>query len=523
MSAPADCLFKGACIVDGTGAKAFIGDVAIAGQQIVAVGRLNGLAAEHTERCEGLVLAPGFIDIHTHADVALLRQPRAEPAVFQGVTTQVFSNCGIGFAPLTDSSVSVQRDLFGPVFGPDEGVDWSWRSVGEYLDRLDGHVATNVVFLVPHAALRIAVMGLETRPANEEERNQMCRLLRESLEAGAAGLSTSPWYAPLCAAEAREFRELMGVVREYGGVYATHMRSYTSGLLSSLQEEIEHSAQTGVPVQVSHLACVGKPNWGLSERVLEMLAKARERGIDITCDSYPYLAGCTLLFAMLPNWVKAEGPQHILEKVRHPQTRARIVADLSREYFDWSQGQICGVATEKNKPLEGRGFAEVARERGICPAELVCALLDEEDLKVSFLIHTGNEADMRTILASPFQMVGSDGLHLEGRTHPRLFGTFPRVLGRYVREERVLTLEQAIHKMTGAPAARLGLKDRGILRPGAAADLVLFDPNTVSDTATYEDPCRFPVGIRQVLVNGTLVLRNGKHTGALPGRVLRKR
>lgn len=517
-----DWLFRGATIVDGTGAPAYTGDVAVRGEQITAVGRLEAANAARVVECAGRVLAPGFIDIHTHADIALLNQPRQETAIFQGVTTQAFSNCGIGFAPLTDESAPLTRSLFGPIFGRVSDVAWDWRSVDEYLTRIDGTAATNSVFLVPHAALRIAVLGIEGRAATDAERERLCDLLREGLDAGAVGLATSPWYSPICAADPREFEALARVVGERGGIYATHMRSYTDGLFHSLEEEIERCARTGTSLQIAHLHCVGKPNWGQSGRVIEMLAAARARGVDVLCDTYPYLAGCTLLFAYLPAWVTAEGPEGVLPRLRDPQTRARIIRDLDAGYLDWSHGQICGVASERNKPLEGRGFAEVARERGVSASELVCALVDEEELKISVLVHTGNEPDMRAILASPYQMVGSDGLHLEGRTHPRLYGTFPRVLGRYVREHGVLTLEKAVWKMTGAPAARLRLANRGVIRPGAAADLVLFDPETVNDTATYEDPCRYPVGIEMVLVNGRSVKEGERHTGELPGRVLRR-
>jgi len=518
----ADWLFRDALVVDGTGAAVFRADVAVTGGSIAAVGHLAGVQARHTVAGAGRVLAPGFIDIHTHADVALLADGCHAPKVMQGVTTEVFCNCGIGFAPLTDHSAPLLRDLYGPIFGPDPGVEWAWRSVAEYLERLDGRAAVNVAFLVPHAALRAAVMGLEARPASEDELSRMGALLRQGMEAGAFGFTTSPWYAPMNSAQAHEVRTLMRVAGDYGGLYATHMRSYTDRLVESLAEEIGHAEATGVKLQVAHLACVGKPNWGRSAQLLEMIAAAHARGVDVWCDTYPYLAGCTLLYAMLPEWVTQDGPQGVLPRLRDPELRARAVADLAAGHVDWSRGQVCGVASAANKALEGRSFAEVARERGVTPDELVCDLVVEEELRVSFLAHTGSEEDLRAILASPYQVVGSDGLHLEGKTHPRLYGTFPRVLGRYVRESRVLTLEQAVYKMTGAPAGRLGLSDRGVLRPGAAADLVLFDPATVQDTATYEDPCRYPDGIELVMVNGVPVKEGDRHTGALPGRVLRK-
>lgn len=517
-----DLLFRDALVIDGTGAAPQRGSLAVQQGRIAAIGPLAGATARRLVECGGRALAPGFIDIHSHADVALLADGRHTPKVMQGVTTEVFSNCGIGFAPLTDASAPRLRALFGPIFGPDPGVDWEWRSVAQYLERVEGRTAVNVAFLVPHAALRAAVMGLDARPASDAEIAQMGDLLRQGMEAGAFGVTTSPWYAPMGAAEAREFRHLMRIAGEYGGFYATHLRSYTDRLAESLAEEIAHAEATGVPLQVAHLACVGRPNWGRAPKILGQIEAARDRGVDVLCDSYPYLAGCTLLYAMLPEWVTRDGPEGVIPRLRDPALRARAVADLAAGHVDWSQAQVCGVASEANKPLEGRSFADIARERGVTPDELVCDLVVEEALRISFLAHTGNEEDLRTILASPWQMVGSDGLHLAGKTHPRLYGTFPRLLGRYVRDGRVLSLPQAIHKMTGAPAARLGLRDRGVIRPGAAADLVLFNPDTVQDTATYEDPCQHPVGIDLVLVNGEPVVEGGRHTGALPGKVLRR-
>jgi len=516
-----DLILRGGMVVDGTGAPARRADVAVRGGRIAALEPLPPeVAAARVLDASGLVVAPGFIDIHTHADIALLARPTHEPKVMQGVTTEVFSNCGLGFAPATDAGLAIQRDYLLGLFGEDHGVDWGWRSVAELLDRYRGGVATNVAYLIPHGSVRVSVMGMAARPASANEIARMVAMVRRGMEEGAWGLSTGLWYAPMSSADRSEMVALCRAVAECGGFYAIHMRDYSDGILAALEEAIALSEESGCPLQVSHLQ-IGQPrNWGRSEEVLAAIDRARARGVDVTVDSYPYTAGSTLVQALLPAWATEGGSRAILARLRDPETRARIAAAVDEEPRDWARVVLCGARTAKNRAAEGETFARLAAIRGVSVGELVCALLEEEELQACFIAHAGDERDVRAILAHPAQMVGSDGLHLPGKTHPRLFGTFPRLLARYVREERLLTLEQAVHKMTGAPAQRLGLRDRGLLRVGAAADLVVFDPATVRDTATYDDPCRYPEGIPWVIVNGAVVKEGDRHTGALRGEVL---
>lgn len=363
-------------------------------------------------------------------------------------------------------------------------------------------------------------MGMAERPATPDELDAMVRLVRQGMEEGARGMSSGLWYAPMSYGAPEETIELCRVVAEHGGFWAVHMREYGDGLLDALAEVIRVGEASGVPVQVSHLQTSGPHNAGRSHEALAMIEAARSRGVDVMCDSYPYIAGSTLLQAMLPTWAVAGGPEATLRRLSEPETHQRIADDLDAQPRDYEHTYLSGTRSLSNEPFEGQPLAAIARARGVGVGELVCRLLQEEELLACFISHHGNEVDVRSVLAHPSQVIGSDGLHLPGKPHPRLHGTFPRVLARYVREERLLSLEAAVRKMTGAPAERMGLKDRGFVRPGMAADLVVLDPATVADTATYEEPNRYPTGIPWVVVNGQIVKEGDAHTGILPGEVL---
>lgn len=517
-----DILIQNGQIVDGTGNPWFYGDVAIGDGRICNIGYLKNLPAKEVIDVEDKIVCPGFIDIHAHADIALLARPRHAPKIMQGVTTDVFSNCGLGFAPVTADALQILRDVYGAIFGDDAGVTWDWTSVDDYLSRFAKGIAANFAYMIPHIAPRVSVMGMAERPATNDELVKMCELVRQGMAAGAFGMSDGLWYAPICYADLEESIELCKVVAEYGGIYTVHMRDYRDEIDASIAEVLRVAEESGVPVQIGHLAAVGPGNKGRSKDYLRTIEEARARHIDITCDSYPYLAGSTLLQAMLPQWASAGGSEEILARLRDEMTRTKIIKELSAPQWDWTKAFICSVKTDANKKYEGVSFADIAAARNVKAAQLICDLLLEEELEISFLIHTGHEADVQNIMSHPAQMVGSDGLHLPGKMHPRLYGTFARYLGRYVRELNVLTLEQAIRKMTSFPAQRVGLKDRGVLQAGMAADVVIFDPDGVGDLATYDEPTQYPEGIPYVIVNGVIVKRDGEHTGALPGQVLRK-
>jgi len=515
-----DLLIRNATVLDGTGKPAFRADVAVRDGIIADIGTIPPHAiARETVEATGLTLVPGFIDIHTHADIALLAHPEHLPKVMQGVTTEVFTNCGLGFAPVRGDALKIQRAFVGGLFGEDTGVDWSWRSVAELLERYEGKgIGTNVVYLIPHGAVRVSVMGMEARPADSFELSQMEQLIREGIEQGAWGLSTGLWYAPMCYADRAENVALCRAA----GFFATHQRDYAENLLMATEETLAIAREAGVPVQISHLQMNGPANAGRAPELLALLERARAEGIDVTCDSYPYTAGSTFVQSLLPLWATEGGPEAILRRLADPETRARIMEGIVEEPQDWSRYMLVGATSSENNPYEGKTFDVIAEARGLSVPEWICAVLEEDQLRACYVYHGAHEDNVRDILRWSYQMIGSDGLHLPGKCHPRLYGTFPRVLGRYVREEKVITLPEAIYKMTGAPAQRLGLQDRGTLSVGKAADLVLFNPATVNDTATFEDPLRFPVGIPYVWVNGIAVKWNDQPTYALPGRVLRR-
>lgn len=538
MSFDFDLLIRNGAVLDGAGTPARIADVGVASGVISALGSIPAEArAGTTVDARGLTVAPGFIDIHTHADIALLARPAHLPKIMQGVTTEVFTNCGLGFAPVTEDGLRVQRKFLAGLFGDDgrsaestlsscaPHADWNWRSVADLLARYEGQgIGSNVVYLIPHGAVRVSVMGMVERTATPGEVAQMEALVMQGMEQGGWGLSTGLWYAPMRSADRSELARLCRIA----GFFATHQRDYTAALFAATEESIAIAREADVPVQISHLQMNGAANAGRAPELLALLERAHRSGTDVTCDTYPYTAGSTLLQALLPSWATQDGPEGLLRTLADPGERARLIATIggvetegAADSDDWSRYTLVGAMSPAGVPCDGLPFDRIAAGRGLSVPEWICVALEEESLRACFVHHGAHEGNVRDILQWPHQMIGSDGLHLSGTTHPRLYGTFPRVLGRYVREEKVITLEQAVHKMTGLPAARLGLKQRGVLKTGYSADIVVFDPETVRDTATFEDPLRYPDGIPYVFVNGVAAKEDGQPTGALAGKVLR--
>ncbi len=528
-----DLLIRHGTIIDGTGRAGFRSDVGIVGDTITEIGAIPADAqAARTLDASGQVVAPGFIDIHTHADIALLARPQHLPKIMQGVTTEVFTNCGLGFAPVTGEGLEIQRRYIAGLFGDDGNnpetadstdkaphADWNWRTVADFLSRYEEQgVGANIAYLIPHGAVRVSVLGMEERPADSGEVERMRAMVAQGMEEGAWGLSTGIWYAPMRAADRAE---LVAICRE-AGFFATHQRDYGGRIFEATQESLEIAREAGVPVQIAHLQMNGPGNAGRAPELLQALERALADGIDVSCDTYPYTAGSTFIQSLLPGWATDGGPDAILRRLSEPETRAQLVAAIAQSHADWRRYMLVGAQSAQNGPYEGWTFDRVAAARGLSAPEWVCAVLEEDNLRACYVHHGAHEGNVRDILRWPGQMVGSDGLHLPGKTHPRLYGTFPRVLGRYVREEKVISLEQAVHKMTGMPAARIGLKQRGTLAVGHAADIAVFDPAAVHDVATFEDPLRFPVGIPHVFVNGQAVKADGQPTNALPGKVLRR-
>jgi N-acyl-D-amino-acid deacylase len=515
-----DTLIRNGKIVDGTGKPAFEADLGIVGDTIAEIGRIPPEAqAAETIDATGHVVSPGFLDIHTHADISLLHAPEHLPKVMQGVTTEVFTNCGLGFAPVTAEALETQRQYLSGLFGPDGGVAWNWRTVADFLAGFERQgIASNAAYLIPHGAVRVSVLGMAERAATGEEIDRMEAMVAQGIEEGAWGLSTGLWYAPMRAANREENVRLC----RRAGFFATHQRDYSDAIFDATAESVAIAREAGVPVQIAHLQMNGPALKGRAPDLLAQLEQARADGADVTCDTYPYTAGSTFVQSLLPGWATADGPEGILRFLRDAESRPKIETALETSGLDWTRYVLVGAQSAENGPHEGKTFAEIAALRGLPVGVWICALLEEDNLKACYVHHGAHEENVRTIMQWPHQMVGSDGLHLAGKTHPRLYGTFARILGHYVREENVLTLEQAVHKMSGQPAARIGLPKRGTLAVGNAADVVMFDPSTVIDTATFTDPLRYPVGIPYVWVNGQAVKHADKPTQARNGRVLRR-
>jgi N-acyl-D-amino-acid deacylase len=526
-----DAILRNGRIVDGTGSPWHRGDVAIADGRIAAVGAVEADGAVEVD-LDGDVVAPGFIDIHTHSDFTLPANRDAHSKVRQGVTLEIVGNCGTSAAPRYGSASRSVDDWFASR-GLDDAVDpTAWESMAGYLEYLasDG-VSLNVGSLVGHGNVRAAVVGYEDRAPSPDELDEMRALVAEAMADGAVGLSTGLFYSPGSYADVDEVVALAEVAADHGGFYATHMRSESDELVASVRETIEIGRRADVPVQISHHKAVGPDNWGLVRATLRRMELARRReGIDVQCDQYPYVASSTSLGAILPNWAHDGGDDALLDRLRDPETRARIREEVkSGRTGDWDGVLVAGVQNPDLKSYEGKTLAELASRDGEerSPVEMLLDIVLEDENRTMHVSFGMDETDVRTVMRHDLTMVGSDGSSLrptgplgDGVPHPRNYGTFPRVLGHYARDEEVLSLERAVHKMTGMPAARLGLDDRGVVKRDARADLTVFDPDTVAETGDFLDPAVYPAGIDHVLVNGEFVVRDGDHTGERPGDVI---
>ncbi|GDY30990.1 N-acyl-D-amino-acid deacylase family protein [Gandjariella thermophila] len=524
-----DVVFRGARVIDGTGAPAFLADVGVAEGRIAEVDRRRRLGGRRVVDADGLVLAPGFIDMHAHSDLQLLANPGHEAKVCQGVTLEVLGQDGLSYAPVDGAVLAALREQLVGWNGDPPGFAWDWRTVGEYLDRLDAGIAVNAAYLVPQGTLRAVCVGWDDRPATPSEVDAMRGLLDQGLAEGAVGMSSGLTYTPGMYADTGELVALCEVVAARHGYYCPHHRSYGAGALDAYAEMIEVSRRSGCPLHLAHATMNFPVNAGRAGDLLALLDGAIAGGCDVSLDSYPYLPGATYLSALLPSWAAAGGVDATVARLADPATRQRLRVELEETGsdgchgvpVDWATIQISGVRRAEQAHLVGLTVAEAARRAGRAPAELYFDVLVAERLGTSCLMHVGHEDNVRTIMRHPAHTAGSDGLLVGERPHPRAWGTFPRYLARYVRELGVLGLEECVAHLTGRAARRLRLADRGLIREGYAADLVLFDPETVADTATFDQPGRLPAGIPHVLVNGVPVVRDGVRTGALPGRSLR--
>jgi N-acyl-D-amino-acid deacylase len=496
MAGTWDLVIRNTTIYDGTGAKPTLGDVAINGDRIGAVGDVSGEGVQEID-ARNRALAPGFIDVHSHDDFAVFLTPAMDFKVMQGVTTDVVGNCGMGAAPFP-IAVAMFSGLHGRSNVPE------WDGYAGYLAAIDRNPPSlNVAALVGHGTVRYSAMGNASREPSAKELDHMRAVVREGLEGGALGMSTGLIYEPGRYARTAELIELAREAKRTGGLYASHMRDEAAHLLDAVRETIHIGEEAGVPVQISHHKASGRENWGLVNKSLKLFEQARERGIDVTADQYPYTSGSTILQAVIQNGGLDE------------RADAGAVGTIAPE-------KLLFASTPKHPEWEGRTLKDLCDQWKLAPQAAGERIAAEEGPGAVVVMETMNEDDVRTVMRHPTTMIGSDGLAMGSRPHPRLYGTFPRVLARYARDAGLMTLEEGVHRMTGMPAAKFGLKERGQVRPGFFADLVIFDPTGLLDTATYDQPRRYPEGLHYVFVNGTAVVRDSLHTGARPGRALRR-
>ncbi|OEU85423.1 N-acyl-D-amino acid deacylase [Streptomyces abyssalis] len=539
-----DLLIRNADVVDGSGTSApYRADVAVEDGRITAVTRetdgpgARPAGARRTLDATGLVLSPGFIDMHAHSDLALLRDPDHSAKAAQGVTLEVVGQDGLSYAPVDDRTLAEVRSAITGWNGSPPGdtspgsLDFDWRTVGGYLDRIDRQgTAVNAAYLVPQGTVRMLAVGWDDRPATRAETEEMRRLVAEGLEQGAVGMSSGLTYTPGMYASDAELTELCRTVAAYGGYYCPHHRSYGMGALQAYEEMIELSRDAGCALHLAHATMNFGVNKGRAPELTGLLDRALAAGADITLDTYPYTPGCTTLVAMLPSWASAGGPEAILERLSDEESCVRIRHVMEVEGadgchgvpMDWSTIEISGVSDPALSHYVGRTVAESAAENGEEPFVTARRLLIEDRLGSTILQHVGHEENVRHMMRHPAHTGGSDGILQGDKPHPRAYGTFPQYLGRYVRELGVLSLQECVAHLTSRPAARLRLPDRGLVREGYRADLVLFDPVTVAPGATYDNPRVLPTGIPHVLIDGRPVIEDGRRTDVLAGRSVRR-
>ena len=525
-------LFKDGLIIDGSGAPAVVADLLVVDGTIAAIGRLDADPGTQVIDARDRIVCPGFIDTHTHSDLAAIIDPALSAKIQQGITTELLGQDGVALAPLPEQYITPWRKNIAGLDGDTDLIDWKFRDTDGYLSLLAAHrPATNLSYLVPHGNVRMEAIGLDGRTATREEVARMCEILDRELAAGAYGFSSGLIYMPCAFGDTHELVELCKVTARRGGIFVVHQRSEADDILASTQELIDITRASGVHLHISHMKVCGKKNWGLIEPMLAMLEQAQQEGMKVSFDQYPYVAGSTMLGVILPPWVHAGGTDKLLERLADPAARQQMITDIERGIPGWDnfidfagldQIFVTSVKSERNADAVGLNLVQLGELRGKDPYNATFDLLYQEDNAVGMVDFYGTEEHVVKFLCRPEQNVCTDGLMGRGKPHPRVFGAFPRVLGKYVREEKRLTWEAAIHKMTGKPAAVLGLSDRGLLRPGYAADIVLVNPTTVIDKGTFIEPNHYPEGIDAVMVNGAFALLEGVETGARSGKVLRK-
>ena len=523
-----DLAVKNGYVLDGTGNPWFRADIEVRNGKIAKVGHLIQ-NADTLLNARGLTVCPGFIDMHSHSDDALLINPRAESKIRQGVTTEVIGNCGDSGAPINETIRKEMEKTAAPLISAGVKIDYS--TLQEYAGKLERQgISVNAAPLIGHGNLRKMAVGYENRPPTTKELERMKNILAGAMRQGAFGISTGLIYPPGSYSKTAEIIELAKVASSFGGIYTSHIRGEGETLLKAVKEAITVGERVKIPVEISHHKAGGRKNWGKVKQTTQMIEEARARGIDVTCDVYPYVASSFGLVNMLPQWAHEGGPERIIQRLKDPRIKKRMRRDMlkgSLSSAHWDKTMIAHCP--RKREYQGRFVRDIARARREDPFEFAFELLIDEELAVGVVRFGMCEDDVEHVIRYPGAMIGSDGSALarygplgKGHPHPRNFGTFPRVLGHHARRRGIITLPDAVRKMTSLPAQKLGLRNRGVIRPSAWADLVVFNPRKVIDVATYANPKRYPRGIEHVVVNGVLTLSKGKHTGAMAGKVLKR-
>lgn len=524
-------LIKDGMIVDGTGKERFQGDIGIKEDKIEAIGIIEESNYQLVINADEHIVCPGFIDTHSHSDLMLLLEPFIQPKIRQGITLELLGQDGISMAPLPKPYINSWRKNIAAIDGDSDDINWKYETTMGYLNMLDrARISQNAAYLVPHGNIRMEAMGLNNRQPTAEELQVMKNITRREMEAGAFGMSTGLVYIPCAYSDKEEITELCRIVNEYDGVFVIHQRNEADEIIDSMKEAIDIARLSGVKLHFSHFKVCGPRNWNKIHEMLELLDKAKDEGIRISFDIYPYTAGSTMLSLLLPPWVHDGGTDMLLDRLKKQVFREKIKYDMLNGIKGWESSYyesgperiyISSLKGKKNLDLIGKSLMEIGRVQNKNPLDVIFDLLIEESNAVGMVIFSGKEENMLQLLKRPEQNVCTDGI-LVGKPHPRLYGTFPRVLGKYVREEKVISLEEAIRKMTSQPAEVFGFYKRGVLREGNYADIVIFDPNKIIDKATYSLPNQYSEGVKTVIVNGNIVFNEDTCYSIPAGSVIRK-